>query len=390
MKFADVEIEQALLGRMLHSEPRALSELDFNEDDFSETFHWWLYQEILTGKQLKEFALNKTEDYDYIKSLSDVWSMPLTGDEGYSKILKELSRKRKINSVLRDCLDSIEEQESSEILGILNNTLNEHTDAPNLKTRKEVRQEILSSLELPKACYPTPYRNLNTAMGGGLYEGFTYGFCGAEKAGKTTIAHSISHMLDCPHLYIAMEMGAKQIEERNLAKDLQINSLKFLEAGDGLKNKVETAPQKDNVIYYDAPGADLNEIQRYIGMAKIKYGIKGFILDYWQLVGGQQRGESEEKHLRHVAQSLANYARKNKVWCILLAQMNKDGQLFGGNGLRKACDQLYMIEQCEHSDYGRWLRMDASRYTFKADVGSDHSPSLTLNVKSGPCFEELV
>ena len=99
--------------------------------------------------------------------------------------------------------------------------------------------------------------------------------------------------------------------------------------------------------------------------------------------------ESEEKHLRHVAQSIANYARKEKLWCILLAQMNKEGNLFGGNGLRKACDQLYMIEECnEHLEYGRWLRMDASRYTYKTDVGDENHAAITLNVKSGPCFEE--
>jgi replicative DNA helicase len=290
---------------------------------------------------------------------------------------------------MMDGIDSLESSDSAEVLSFLNSTINATAETPKLKTRTQVREEIARALELPKACYPTPFKELNIGMGGGLYEGFTYGFCGAEKAGKTTIAHTISNRLDCPHLYIAMEMGAKQIEERNVAKELQMNSLRFLEQPDGLKNKIEQMEARDNVIYLDAPGADLEEVLHNIGMAKIKYGIKGFILDYWQLVTGQQRGESEEKHLRNVAQSMANYARKHGLWCILLAQMNQDGKLFGGNGLKKACDQLYMIEDCgEYMENSRWLRMDASRYTMKADIGSEQSPALSLNTKVGPCFED--
>jgi hypothetical protein len=86
---------------------------------------------------------------------------------------------------------------------------------------------------------------------------------------------------------------------------------------------------------------------------------------------------------------MANYGRRHGLWCILLAQMNREGNLFGGNGLRKACDQLYMIETCgEYSEYGRWLRMDASRYTFKGDIGSEQLPSLMLNTSEGPYFIE--
>ena len=389
MKFINPEIEQALIGRMLWSEPAAIAKLNFCEEDFSEPFHWQTYQEIQAGKRL--FDYSGTDRYAYLRSVADVWSIPIIpGADDYADILKELARKRNIWRTCTAAIERLETTDSSEILGYLNAGINQTATNGAVKSRAEIRKEIIAGLELPKACYATGIKNLDTAMGGGIYEGYTYAFCGAEKAGKTTLAHTISHQLPCKHLYVAMEMGAVQIEQRNLARDLHINSLKFLEQPDGLKNKVETARPNDNVYYYDAPGATVEEITHNIGMSIIRHGIKGFIIDYWQLVSGQQKGESEEKHLRHVAQSLANFARKQKVWCILLAQMNKDGQLFGGNGLRKACDQLYMIESCiGQIEHGRWLRMDASRYTFKADIGSEQRPSLSLNTKSGPYFEEL-
>ena len=391
MNFSNIEIEQTLIGRMLNSDDDVLAAMteEYTEDDFSEAMHWQLYREIRSGKRVRHYALEKAEIFDYVRALADA-NIPLIGGNDYHKILRELGIKRKVRSALMDCLDSLDSMGSAEILGFLNSTIHSNIETSKLRTRKEIRDDIVTGLALPPSCYATPFKVLNNCMAGGFYEGYTYGFCGAEKAGKTTLAHSISNRIDCKHLYIAMEMGAAQIEQKNIAADLNINSLRFLDRPDGLKERIETAHAAENLIYYDAPGATLNDIVDNVRLAKIKYKIRGFIIDYWQLVGGQQHGESEEKHLRNVAQSLANLARQEKLWCLILAQMNKDGQLFGGNGLRKACDQLYMIESCgEYYETGRWLRMDASRYTFKTDAGSEHCPAIALNMKSGPVFHEL-
>jgi replicative DNA helicase len=125
-----------------------------------------------------------------------------------------------------------------------------------------------------------------------------------------------------------------------------------------------------------------------VGVARLKHQITGFIVDYWQLVEGQESRESEERHLRRVAQSISNFARRQGLWCILLAQMNQEGKLFGGNGLRKACDQLYFIETVEGFEDVRWLRMDASRYTPKSDVGEPTHPAFAINKKTGPYIIE--
>lgn len=97
---------------------------------------------------------------------------------------------------------------------------------------------------------------------------------------------------------------------------------------------------------------------------------------------------TEEQKLRHTAQTLANFARRQKLWCLLLVQRNADGKLFGGGGLKKACDQLYFIETIEGSENARWLLMDASRYTARADVGGTTDPVFVLNKKSGPYIHE--
>ena len=245
---------------------------------------------------------------------------------------------------------------------------------------------MLKSLELPKERWLTGLTPLDKGMAGGLYRGFTYGFAGQEKAGKTTLGHTISQNLGCKHLYVALEMGSEMIESRNMARKLEMNSMSFLTPNDNLRKKAATLPPNENIFYLDAPGATFDEITRELAYAAVRHDIKGFIIDYWQLVEGKERGSTEEAHLRSVAQGFANFARKNGLWCILLAQLNKEGQLFGGNGLRKACDQLYFIHQPKNFPSHRWLGMDASRYTPKADIGDEKCPSLQLDKISGPHF----
>ncbi len=399
-----IDLEQNILGGLIINNS-AILECDLVAEDFESDIHQKLFSKI-TGT----IALNKSCDvsdlvtwadnnipeiekgyggYAYVRDLVDSCVGTHSSVAGCSGQIKEIARKRKIRNALNSALEGLEETNSGEVLSFLARTLKEETDTTGIVSAKQVKREILERMQMPLNCYSTGIEPLDKAMGGGLYAGFTYGLCGAEKSGKTTMAHTISYNLKVPHLYIAMEMGMHQIEERNIARDLNINSLKFLNDPAKLKDPVESAPDRENVFYLDCPGADLDEILRHIGAAILKHDIKGFIVDYWQLVTGQQKGENEERHLRYVAQSLANFARKQGVFCLLLAQMNKDGQLFGGNGLRKACDQLYMIEYCnENIKSGRWLRMDASRYTFKGDVGSEDHPVIALNTKTGPHFEE--
>ncbi len=396
--YKQIELEGWLLGGLILCNS-ALLDCDISESDFSCEAHAGLFNKICelisTNKQCnvadfvtwadENIQIGDMDGYEYVRLLVDGAVGVNLSVVGYAKQLKEVAAKANIKASLINALELVDTRSSGEVLAYLDGVLKQGTQT-SIISAKQVKAKIIEEIGKPRNRYLTGIQPLDEAMGGGLYAGYTYGLCGAEKAGKTTLAHTISYNLDCPHLYIAMEMGSLQIEQRNIARDLNINSLQFLKDSTGLKNSVETAKERDNVYYLDCPGADLNEILRNIGTAVLKKDIKGFIVDYWQLVTGQQRGENEEKHLRYVAQSLANFARKQDLWCVLLAQMNKDGGLFGGNGLRKACDQLYMINECE-VESGRWLKMDASRYTFRADIGNKESPAILLNTKCGPYFE---
>lgn len=380
-QFINMELEQIMLCHQLYNP----MPLDLSEVDFAYQEHWEIYNMLQDGKEFVDFLSTKYSDY--MTAIRDC-SIPadVSTQEQNALALKELSRKRKLFVAAEHAMEKLESETSTDIVSFLRNTIDDNSPDEGIKTNKQVRETILKNLEMPPDNYSTGIKCLDEAMGGGLYQGFTYGFAGAEKSGKTTLAHTISFNLDCPHVYFAMEMGSMQIEQRNISRQLKFNPLKFLHSASNLRNTVHTAQPKDNIYYCDAIGYTVEKITQAALMAKIKHGIKGFIVDYWQLIQG--KSHTEEAHLRHVAQHIANFARKNGLWCILLAQMNTEGKLFGGNGLRKACDQLYMIHHCESPETGRWLQMDASRYTLKTDIGNEDCPEIYLETREGLYFRE--
>lgn len=289
----------------------------------------------------------------------------------YARVIADLAERRSTLAMIEDAKRALvsEDRTAAEITAELVKSIAENSGkSSSIKTKREVAMEAIGAIQLPPDCYPTGLACLDKVMGGGLYAGYTYGLAGAEKRGKTTLAHTISHNLNeagILHAYIALEMGSRQIEQRNLARMADVNSLKFLQPNTRndtvLLQKVSrlAAAVKNNTLYLDMPGGTLDQIQVELSRMVSKHRIKGFILDYWQLVEGQQKGETEERHLRRVSQWLANFSRKHGIWCILLSQVNADGNLFVGKGLVKACDQLYIIElaDAESQEQEIWLKM---------------------------------
>src|SRR5262249_15203950 len=158
----------------------------------------------------------------------------------------------------------------------------------------------------PAVIYPTGLAALDEAIGGGLIAGKLYGISARKKVGKTVLLGTLSHNLaraGVSHLFIALEMSPEEIEQRNAARELGINSIAFLKepTKDLARRVAEYACDLGETAFYEsAPGATLDEVRRMVSRAVVQHGIKGVILDYWQLVAGKARNETEEYHLRNV------------------------------------------------------------------------------------------
>lgn len=400
--------EQQLLGSFFHDNKLLAEAINagLEEQDFSNSLHSNVFNKISISlaqynafcvSDMKSISGNVSEDINVIDYVTQCVDALISKQPQqiihYVGLLKEHRRKSFVLDKINFIRSNFDDYSSQEILQEIGNLFAENECIfPTIKKGETIFQEILLDFEEPPKYHATGIRELDRSMAGGLVSGYTYGIAGKEKSGKTTLASTISYNLnefDCPHLYIALEMGSKEIEKRNLARRSNANSLSFRNPQKPFQSQIIKTKPSHHVHYLDAAGQNLDEIIQAITMARIKYRITGFILDYWQLVEGRQRGDTEEQHIRRVAQSLANYAKRNGLWCIILAQLNKDGDLFGGGGLKKACDQLFYIKHIEGEDRLRWLEMAASRYTPIINVGSEDKPSLILNQQYGPHFESL-
>jgi replicative DNA helicase len=259
-----------------------------------------------------------------------------------------------------------------------------------LHRRSEAVREVVDSLTNVQPSFSTGMRKLDKAMGGGLYPGKSYGIQARKKIGKTIFMGTISRNLnyqDIPHLWIALEMNSVELEQRQIARDLKIQSLRFLnhdkELADQVKAYSMDAP--DNTIYANASGITIEGLEETVERAAKDYGIKGFILDYLQLVRSSDTGNRTE-HLEYVAQWVSGVVRRLGIWAMVAAQLNQEDNTRGGEGMLLAFDMVFSLKRDKFKS-DAWLEMVETRYTPYVNIGSSERAGFKL-IQEGPYFQE--
>lgn len=394
---SDREAEQALLGATFNDNSLAVT-LEIEPEDFADTMHQklWAIAQAQVGRggsfTRGQIVAQEPALETYLAAIIDRWSG--TVDAGkYVAAVKDCAGRRKLQGLMVWLSDEVIDRERSleELTAQLVGEASKLVTGRQARSKRAVAISVSDSLAQPMSCYQTGLDQLDTVLGGGLFAGKAYGIAARKKVGKTVLLGTISHNLNrakIPHLFLAMEMSPEEIEQRNMARDLGINSVRFLRHDRGqLRNRVAdyAATINDSTIYEGVPGASLDEVKRMVSRAVIHKGIKGVILDYWQLVGGKGKSETEEYHLRNVAQWIADACRRHGIWALIAAQVNQDGNTRGGEGLKLAVDVYFTLHREKDQDSG-WLEMEESRYVLYANVGSEEHHGLILN-KNGPFFE---
>lgn len=399
----NVEIEQALLGCMLTRPELFIKLAGLHEHHFYDDFHKRIYAEafslVLDGKSISPAILGeKLGNKSYVVSLLTS-AIYVTNPEDYAAEVINLHCAREI---ILSCLESNEllrggsvPAEVAASLTAKISGLVEQRVGLSIRDDFKVTEEILEDMKKKHKPISTGLDKLDEAMGGGLHPGMSYGFAARKKVGKTVLASSISYNLNergVPHLFIACEMGAKQIHQRNLARACDLYPSVFRntehQTPDKLKAIANYAVKSNRCIHYmDAPGLTFDGLKQAVSVAISKHKISGFILDYWQLVGGKRKNQSTSEHLDEVAQWIADFCRKHEVWSVVMGQINQEGNTRGGEGMRLAFDQVYQIHREDVSQPGAWLEMMDTRYTKWVNIGSKDYPGLMMAEKSPYFFE---
>lgn len=388
---------EAILIGAAFNDPTLTLTLDVSSEDFSSELNvrlWCLISEAAKlGKRvtLKQLGETSPEVAKYVQSIA---ALAPSGElQSYVSALKDeaaRNRLRKVAEQLAFDADNVElnpDDIATQTIGSLASVLRSQA-----KTNKQVGQKIIEDQSKPLQVYPTGLGLFDDAIGGGLLPGKLYAIAARKKVGKTAFLGTISHNLNfarVKHLFIALEMSPEEIEQRKISHELGINSIGFLKRklnGDLQRAADYVVSAPEFTVYEHSPGATIDEVRRMVARAVLHHGIKGVILDYWQLVTGIQKGQNEEYHLRMVAQWLADFCRRENLWAMVAVQLNQEGNSRGGEGIKLACD-MYLALHREKQSEGAWIEMEESRFVPYSHVGSETNPGLWFR-KNGPHFED--
>lgn len=392
------EAEVNLLAEAMQSPAIALT-AEIVSEDFSNDVHARLWSIIFEhAVQARQFTIASLGDAPetvkkYAQTIMDIAGSTYDINPAIAAI-KEQSARRKIARIAKFLSDAAFDSGSTptETSAAAISELTESIPSTAI-TASKVAEQIAQSFARPSKCYSTGLPSFDASLSGGLFAGKLYGLAARKKVGKTALLGTVSHNLNkagVKHLFIAMEMSAAEIEQRNIARAHKFNSAAFL-----IRNRAElprlvsdyAVSVPDCAIYQHLPGATLDEIKSVVARARIHHGITGFIVDYWQLVSGKEKNGTEEYHLRNVAQWIADECRKQNLWAMVAAQINQEGNTRGGEGLKLACDCYLTLHREKKSDRA-WIEMEESRYTMYQDVGSEDEPALIFD-NHGPHFRDV-
>lgn len=408
-----IEAEQALIGAVLREPDWMLKAGFVKPHHFSQIPHQQIWQvmkdgyhrhgtfsAISVGDTLVE-ELRSLGGKQYLGKLMSEAAVVYNAAH-YANLVLNMARRRELQEIFRQAETTVthlpEGKDLDEALAEIQGEIQrvgESGNALKFETSKEIATRLYDSLGKKLSCFSTGIKRLDACMAGGIYQGKSYGVTARKKTGKTVLAATISYNMNkagVKHLFLTAEMSPDEIMQRSISRAMGCSSMDFLNSTretQGFKNKVaEYAVKGDsgNTIFLHKPGLTLESLRTAIITARVKFGITGFILDYWQLVGGKKSRVSMAEHLDEVAQWIADYCRKEGLWSFTMGQTNQDGNTRGGEGMRLAFDQVYHLQGLEGRVGCFWMEMMDTRYTPWENVGADGVPGLYMNV-NGPFFE---
>ena len=408
----NIEAEQAILGALLMNNAALLLCNGLCAEDFAEPLHGRIYasiREVARDAQASPITLKTRFDGD--PALATIggasYLVKLCGRAGLALDVKalaeEISRLAVRRRIVADCRMAIIQLEDPEtraeevatMLSTAMQAVSSQTDRLRALPDFEVSAAVADDTRTAAACVSTGLQRLDECMAGGLYQGKAYGFAARKKVGKTILVSTLSANLaerGIKHAVICGEMGAKEVHQRVMARRMNVDPRSFV---DDTRHTPAFAKAlassegwyKGSALYHHAPGITFDELKDIVSADVRIHGIKGYILDYWQLVKGKGSKTNTSEHLDEVAQWIADSCRRYGIWAVVTAQINQEGNTRGGEGLRLACDQVYQIHREDTSDNDAWVEMMDTRYTIWRNVGSADTPGWRI-VPNGPYFGE--
>ena len=224
---------------------------------------------------------------------------------------------------------------------------------------------------------PTGFKPLDKRSGG-LQTSDLIIVAAETSQGKTSFAIKLAMNCGCAIAFYSMEMKKEQIAARmiSIASGVSANEILYSKLDGGQIQKIDRGASKvmNYPVYFDDRStSNIETILSSIRMMKIKYGIKGVVVDYLQILNVNMKGSNKEQQMGDVARRLKNIAKELDIWVIALSQLNRDAQnpvpslarLRDSGQIAEAADMVLLIYRPEV--YGKRY---PDEFSEKATIGT--------------------
>ena len=195
---------------------------------------------------------------------------------------------------------------------------------------------------------------------GGMQEGDLIIVAGETSQGKTAFAVSIlRNIIRAGYKASAysLEMTHRQLTARIIAQLTGISSKKILTGILSSEELAKVQGLKNSItgLYYDERSNNsIDNICASIRRLKLKYDINLAVVDFLQIVTGNDK-KSDESKLADIARKLKNVAKELNITVLALSQLNRDKQrpvptiarLRGSGQLEEAADLILLLYRPE-------------------------------------------
>lgn len=309
--------------------------------------------ETVNPAEIAKLAMNYSPSglHEYVAIVNEKYKRRKFFEIGSLLQSNAFSELNDVNDVLVDVKEKLDNV-------FLSNSDNVATIRDALKGMDEIISRNMSG-ETELTGSPTGFKTIDKRSGG--LQGSDLVVIAAETSqGKTSLAIKMVMNCKAPVAFYSMEMKKEQIATRmvSIASGIPSNEILFLKLDTGQLQKVDKgiAKVENYPVYFDDRStSNIDTILSSIRMMKAKYGIKGAVVDYLQILNVNMRGANKEQQMGDVARRLKNIAKELDIWIIALSQLNRDAsnpvpslaRLRDSGQIAEAADMVMLIYRPE-------------------------------------------
>lgn len=349
----DAEAEMGLIGSML-LDPEEIKHLDLvpEASDFYQSRHQAVWSIILSmtaagipcdillvaSEAEKRGLLEQIGGKAYLAEMGAAVTSPVHAKH-YATIVRERSKSRSLQRIARNMLadiaeskdaDGIHKQAQEALYG-----LSAAAGAKSAVHISEPMYQVLGALEGQAErglVVTTGLTGLDELLAGGLHGGELSLVAGRASMGKTSFAMScVLNAAQAGHgvLIFSLEMTAESVARNMLAAKASVTGERLRKGKDyigldGLDRIVDATKAINNQKIYisDACATDVADIRREVQRVQGKHGLGLVVVDYLQLLEGDNSG-SRQEDVSRISRNLKILAKDTGLAVMALAQLNR-------------------------------------------------------------------